>query len=103
MAGITSIFTAIAPVLGSLLGGGPSAPTPQAPPPAPAPAAPPPAPTVSTAPEVSGEEPVIDTEAAKVRAQKRRRAAEDEKLFTLSNSEEDSTSTALTKSLLGGP
>jgi len=69
----------------------------------PAPAAPaalaaPAAPEASVAPEAQ-EAPVADTEAARVRAIKRRKASEDTNLFSLSG--EDSSSTTLTKSLLG--
>ena len=87
--GAVGIISAIAPIFGSLF-----APDPPSPAPAPAPEAP----TVSTANDIS-EEPVVDTEAARVRAQKRRKAASDQKLFSLSS--DDSDSTILSKSLLG--
>lgn len=91
------VIQAIAPIAGTLLGGG-SAPAPAAPPPPPAPAPAPPAPTVSSAPEAGLETPVVDTEAARVRAAKRRKAAADAQLFSLSDTSESSV---LTKSLLG--
>ena len=98
MAAALPVFKAIAPIFGTLLGGGSSPPAP-APPPPPPPVQPaPPPPEVSTAPDV-GEEPVIDSEAARLRASKRRKAAEDEKLFALSEDSNDAVS--LSKSLLG--
>lgn len=97
MGGVASIFSAIAPVFSSLLAPDPPSYSPA--PPAPAAAPPPPPPEESSALDVSGEAPVIDSEAAKVRANKRRKAAEDRRLFSLSD-EEDS-SVILTKSLLG--
>lgn len=99
-AAILPVFQAIAPVLGSLLGGGSSAPSPAPAPAAPAAAPAPEAPEVSTAADVDQEQPVIDSEAAKIRANKRRESAEQRKLFTLSD-EEDDGSVVLTKSLLG--
>lgn len=111
------IVSAVAPVASALGGGGgvfgqilgtvlssalapsaPSAPTPTAAPAAPSAAPAPEAPTESSAADVAAEEPVIDTEAARVRAAKRRKAAEDEKLFSLSSQDD---SVVLTKSLLG--
>jgi hypothetical protein len=53
---------------------------------------------VSKAPGI-GEAPVVDTEAARVRAIRRRKAAQDAQLFSLS--EGDSEATIITKSLLG--
>ncbi len=95
------IISAIAPILGTLLGGSaPQAPQASPAPAAPAAVAPPPAPEVSTAKDVKANAPVIDAEAARVRAQKRRRASEDRRLFSLSTDESDSVT--LTKSLLGG-
>lgn len=106
----------VAPALGALSGGGmggiftsilgqvvssimaPDEPSPQAPPPPPAPVAEPVAPTPVVS-EVKSEQPVLDTEAARVRATKRRKSAEDRKLFSLS--EEDSAANILTKSILG--
>lgn len=55
------------------------------------------APVVSKAKDV--EEPVVDTDAARVRAAKRRKGAEDRRLFALG--EEDDETVVLTKSLLG--
>lgn len=100
IAAILPVIQAIAPIMGTLLGGGsePPSPAPAPPPPAPAPA--PEAPKVSEAPDVSQEEPVVDTEAAKVRANKRREAAEQRRLFSLSDEQNDG-SVVLTKSLLG--
>jgi hypothetical protein len=96
-AAVAPVFKALAPVVGTLLSGGGSAPapapTPAAPAPAPAPVAP--EPTVKEA----AESPVIDTEAARVRAVKRRKAAESDRLFALSS--EDDSAVILTKSLLG--
>ena len=94
--GAVGIISAIAPIFGSLFAPDPPSPAPAPAAPAPAPA--PEAPTVSTANDIS-EEPVVDTEAARVRAQKRRKAASDQKLFSLSS--DDSDSTILSKSLLG--
>ena len=97
---ILPVVQAVAPLASGLLSAGaPSAPAASAAPAAPAAVAPPPAPEVSSAPEVKREEPVVDTEAARIRAQKRRKAAEDRRLFALS--EEDSDAVVLTKSLLG--
>ena len=97
LTGILPILKAVTPLASSLLSsGGGSSPTPAPATPVPAPA--PVAPTVSTAPE-SREEPVVDTEAARIRAQKRRVAAESSRLFQLTD--EDDTSVVLTKSLLG--
>jgi hypothetical protein len=101
------LLTSILPtILGSFLA--PEAPQPQqapaAPQPAPAPIAPQvapeaPAPVKSEVPEISRQEPVIDQEASRVRAVKRRTAAKDRQLFALS--QEDDSATILTKSLLG--
>ena len=91
---IGQLVGAVAP----LLAGGSSAPAPAAPPPPPAVAPAPVAPQVAEASDTVGQEPVVDTEAARVRASKRRKAAEDERLFSLSDS---SDSVVLTKSLLG--
>lgn len=96
-AGFGSIITS---VLGTVLSSAlaPKPPSPQAPPapPAPAPAPTPPAQVT----QVGQEEPVVDTEAARVRATKRRKAAEDRRLFALSESQDDDT-VILTKSILG--
>ena len=66
-----------------------------------APVAAPQAPQVATAPEITKAEPeaVIDTEAAKVRARKRRTQQEQSNLFSLTQS--DDAAVVLTKSLLG--
>lgn len=94
------VIEAIAPIASTLLGGlmSPSAPTPAPLPPAPTPAEAPPVPEVTKAEEL-GEEPVVDTEAARVRAAKRRKEASQRQLFNLSNSEDESV--VLTKNLLG--
>lgn len=97
MGAVAPIFKAIAPILGSFMGGGGGAPAPAPLPPPPQAAPAPPPPTESTAKEIQGEEPVVDTEAARVRAAKRRAEA-DKNLTSLSTTEE---STILTKSLLG--
>lgn len=96
IAAIAPILSAVGSVAGAFLQPEPPAPAP--PPPAPAPAPAPPPPEESRAQDVATEEAVVDTEAARVRAQKRRKAAEDKKLFAL---EEEDRSTSLTKSLLG--
>jgi len=57
-----------------------------------------PEPVVSKAEDL-GEEPVVDTEAARVRAAKRRKSAEDRRLFALG--EDNDETVILTKSLLG--
>jgi len=94
--GLGSLLGAIVPLIGALAGGGGSQ---QAAPAAPAPAPPPVPPTVSTAADI-GEEPIVDTEAARVRAQQRRAEAEQEStLFNLS--EESKTAVSLTETLLG--
>ena len=103
MAGIASalpLLQAVAPIFGTLLGGGNEPPTPAAPPQAPAPAPAPAAPEVSQAEDVVQEQPAVDKEAAKVRAMKRRESAEQRRLFSL-NDEQDDGSVVLTKSLLG--
>ncbi len=88
-------------MLTSLMGGSdaPEPPQMQPPPPIPAPAPAPPPPTESSAKEVGGEETVIDSEAAAIRAGKRRRNAETDNLFDLSQPAD--TSTSLSKSILG--
>jgi len=107
-----SAVSAIAPILSGPLGstvagtlakvltGAPkapaSSPAPAAPAAAPAPEAP--APVESSAPE-AGEAPVVDTEAARIRAAKRRKAASDRNLFDLNDPTQNSA--VLTKSLLG--
>ncbi len=95
--GLGSILGAIVPLIGAIAGGGgggqQSAPAP--PPVAPAPAPP----EVSTAADVA-EEPIVDTEAARVRAQQRRTAAEDEETLT-GLSDASKTAVNLTNSLLG--
>lgn len=95
MAGALPVIQAISPVIGSLSGGGaPSAsPAPAAPSAAPAPEAP----KESTASDVTAKEPVVDQEAARVRAAKRRAESED----TLYSLNTDSTATTIAKSLLG--
>ena len=106
---------ALAPLLTSVLGSVASGFIGQAfapdPPNLPAPAAPPPAPEVvptPVAPEVvkeptevakASEAAVIDTEAARVRATKRRRASQETQLLRLNTEEDDAV--ILTKSLLG--
>lgn len=75
----------------------PSAPAPAALPPAPEPQAAPVAPPAVE--KVATQEPVVDTEAARVRAAKRRKEAGDRRLFSLSKQEDESV--VLTKSLLG--
>jgi len=96
MAAAVPFLPAIASVGATLFGSSkqqaPQLPSPQA-------APPPPPPTVSSAPDVQGGSPVLDTEAARQRAQKRRRATEQKKILGLTG--EDSTSKS-TKSLLGG-
>lgn len=97
-----SFLKIAAPLVGSILS---SAMAPSAPSPAPAPSAPaaasaPKPPTASDAPDIAGPEAVVDTEAARIRAQKRRTNSEQRKLFSLSSTDDDSVS--LTKSLLGG-
>lgn len=100
IAAIAPIFQAIAPLASTLLsGGGPQAPSPAPAPAAPAVAPPPQAPEVQTVDTTRAETPAVDTEAARVRASKRRKAAEDAKLFSLS--EDDSNAVVLSKSLLG--
>lgn len=103
-AAIAPIFQAIAPIAGSLLGGGQSF---SAPPPAVMPAQQPlpQAPAAVAAPETpkvvteaAAEEPVVDTEAARVRAAKRRASAESTRLFNLGSEDE---TVVLSKSLLG--
>lgn len=88
-------------MLTSLMGGqdAPEAPQMQMAPPVPTPAPAPAAPTESTAADVGGEETVIDAEAAAMRANKRRKNAESDNLFDLS--QPASASTTLTKSILG--
>lgn len=86
----------VSTVLSSALA--PGAPSPAAPPaPPPVQAAPEPAPAVEKVDDAK--EPVVDTEAARIRASKRRKAAEDKQLFALSEDSNDSV--ILTKSLLG--
>lgn len=98
MAGIAQILPVVTSLLGAFGGGGPSAPSPAPAPPPPAPAPLPPPPEVSSAPEASSE-PVIDSEAARIRAQKRRQANQDQSLTSLNT--EESSSASLTKSILG--
>jgi len=88
-------------MLTSLMGGqdAPEAPQMQAPPPVPAVAPAPPPPTESTAKDAGGEEAIIDSEAARIRAQKRRAGSESDNLFALSAPAEGSAT--LTKSILG--
>lgn len=94
--GFASILGAIVPLIGALAGGGGGG---QSAPAAPAPAPAPEAPDTSTAADV-GEEPIVDTEAARVRAQQRRAASlEDDTLTGLSESSK--TAVNLTNSLLG--
>lgn len=76
----------------------PDPPSPAAPPAPPAAAPAPQAPTPAIT-EVKSEQPVVDTEAARVRAAKRRKASEDKKLFSLSS--EDTETSVITKSILG--
>ena len=98
VAALAPIFQAVAPIFGSLLSGGggmPSMPQQQVMPQAPAPAPAPQAPEVVS--EASAE-PVTDTEAARVRAQKRRASNADKSLFKLGSEDETTT---LSKSLLG--
>lgn len=96
-AGALTVIKAIAPIASSLLGAR-SGPDVSPPPPAPVVQQAPEAPDVATADDI-GEEPVVDTEAARIRAQKRRKTAEERRLFSLT--ETDDTSVILTKSLLG--
>ncbi len=91
---------AVAIIAGSIIAGmlAPKPETPDFPqlaPPTPAEAPEAPEPVVQAA----SEEPVIDSEAARVRATKRRRASEESKLFPLSSTDDDAV--VLTKSLLG--
>jgi hypothetical protein len=103
MGGLAAAATALAPavapvagtILSSVIGGKPSAPSL---PPAPAPAAPATAPDVAT---TASPEPVVDVEAARTRAAKRRAEARQKQLFSLSG-ESDDDSVVLTKTLLGG-
>ena len=96
MGGIAPILKLVTPLLSGMMGGGGSAPAPAPLPPPPAPAPAPEPPKESTADDIKGEEPVVDTEAARVRASKRRAAAE----TNLTNLSEEDESTILTKSLL---
>lgn len=100
ISGISSISPVLSAVstFSTLLGGAPDSPSAAPAPAAPSAVAAPAAPETSSAADVASS-PVVDTEAARVRAQKRRSSAEQRKLFSLS--EEDSESTVLTKSLLG--
>ena len=96
---IGSIASAAAPLIGAISGGGGGA-SQAAPPPPPQVSSAPEAPKESTAAEVTANEPVVDQEAARIRAQKRRDASRDEQdLFSLSDESKDATT--LTKSLLG--
>lgn len=91
-----SVFSTVAKAAFSSAPDAPSAaPAPQAPAAAVAPEAPP---VVSDAPEAA-QAAVVDTEAARVRALKRRQEAEGRRLFTLDD--EDDESSVLTKNLLG--
>lgn len=97
---LAPIIEAVAPIASTLLGGlmSPEPPAPAPLPPAPTPAEAPPVPEVTKAEDL-GEEPVVDTEAARVRAAKRRKEASQRQLFNLSGTEDESV--VLTKSLLG--
>lgn len=87
-------------ILGGLFGGGDDGPSYLPPPPQPTVVqAPTPEPVVKTVEEVKDEEPIVDTEAARVRASKRRKAAEDRRLFNLGGTDDETV--ILTKSLLG--
>ena len=96
LGGIGSILGAVVPLIGAIAGGGGGQ---QAAPAAPAAAPAPAPPEVSTAADVS-EEPIVDTEAARVRAQQRRSAAEEDETLT-GLSESSKTAVNLTNSLLG--
>lgn len=100
MAAALPVLKVVAPLFGTLLTSA-MAPKPPAVQPLPAPpqvAPPPPTPEVTKAEEVATETPV-DTEAARVRAAKRRKEAEGQNLLSLTPASSDVE--VLTKSLLG--
>lgn len=100
MGGVAEVFSFVAPILGSIFGGEPEQQAAPAPPVyTAATAAAPAAPETSTAAEVATSEPVIDTEAARIRADKRRRATTEaaNALISLSST----SPTTKTTSLLG--
>lgn len=94
------VLSAVAPIIGNLMSdtSEPPAPAPAPPVPtlAPAPAIPP---VASTAQDVKSQEAIVDTEAAQIRASKRRKNALDTNLFSLTSA--DNSASVLTKSLLG--
>ena len=96
MDAVTPFIAAIAPIASSLMGSM-NQPDNQAPPAPPAAAPAPVAPSVAKAEDTSGSAPVLDTEAARVRALKRRQASSDNQLIGLSESD----SSTISKSLLG--
>lgn len=99
MSGAKGALSAFSQVAGLFAGGGPEPPQMQAPPPPPPPAPLPATPKVASDAELAASEAVVDTDAARIRALKRRKAAGENNLFELS--QPTNSSITLSKTILG--